>query len=216
VKKALMMLALLGCSKGETATTKPAASANLAESPPPTQEQLQLAQLKEATGLPEMSAALAIIKPQLRDSRNDVSVANVAFQMWATMHMKWSDVAVEKNETSYALFQKDPDEERGKRVCLSGQIIQIAKEAGTNRKGFAGLISTGTGNLFNFFAVGSSGTLVSTSWAKICGVALEKFDYSNSGGGTGHAVSIVGMFDLPENRSAAPKAVDVNSLPQSR
>lgn len=210
-----MLVALIGCSKREAANEKPATSANVVESPPPTAEQMQLAKLKEATELPEMSAALEIMKPHFRDSRNDVSTAAIAFEMWASRHMKWSDVSTEKNATSYALFQKDPDEERGKRLCLSGQIIQIAKESGTTRKGFGGLISTGSGNLFNFFAVGTSGTLVATSWAKLCGVAVEKFDYSNSGGGTGHAITIVGMFDLPENR-ASKQAVDVNSLPTAR
>jgi hypothetical protein len=30
-----------------------------------------------------------------------------------------------------------------------------------------------------------------------------RYDYHDSGGGTGHAVQVVGMFDLPENRPAA-------------
>jgi hypothetical protein len=31
-------------------------------------------------------------------------------------------------------------------------------------------------------------------------VVAGKYDYVNSGGGTGHAVAAVGMFDLPDNR----------------
>lgn len=31
-------------------------------------------------------------------------------------------------------------------------------------------------------------------------VVTGNYDYSNSAGGTGHAVDLVGMFDLPENK----------------
>jgi hypothetical protein len=31
-------------------------------------------------------------------------------------------------------------------------------------------------------------------------VVTGKYSYANSGGGTGHAVTLVGVFDLPENK----------------
>jgi len=69
-------------------------------------------------------------------------------------------------------------------------------------KHFVGLVMSNAGNLFHFDAVGSTGTLVGTNYARICGVITGLYDYSNSAGGTGHAVQIVGMFDLPENKTA--------------
>ncbi len=56
------------------------------------------------------------------------------------------------------------------------------------------------GNIYRFLAAGSSGTLVPQSYGRFCGVVTGTYDYSNSGGGTGHAVEMVGMFDLPENK----------------
>lgn len=197
-KTAIMCLLIVGCSKGETGSALDSGSQVPPPAPPPTQEQMRLAKLKEAIDLPEMSAAFAGIKSEIDDGFNKESDGTLAFQLWATSHMKWSDVSVEKNETSFAAFQKDPDEGRGKRVCVSGKIIQIAK---VDKRGFNGLMMSGSGNLFHFFAVGSTGELVAQSYGQFCGVLLQKYDYSNSGGGTGHALSIVGMFDLPENRA---------------
>ena len=36
--------------------------------------------------------------------------------------------------------------------------------------------------------------------ARFCGIATGRDTYANTGGGTTHAVRVVGMFDLPENR----------------
>lgn len=38
--------------------------------------------------------------------------------------------------------------------------------------------------------------------ARFCGVVTGLYDDSNSGVGVGHAVQMVGMFDLPENKPA--------------
>jgi hypothetical protein len=92
------------------------------------------------------------------------------------------------------------DENRGKRLCAPGVLIEIAVEkASSTKKAASGLLMSDAGNLFRFYALGSSGELVAQSRARLCGVVTGRFDYSNSAGGTGHAVKIVGMFDLPEN-----------------
>ena len=51
--------------------------------------------------------------------------------------MRWSDVAVEKDETTYALVQKDTNVERGKRLCASGSIIEIEADRVTTSCGYA-------------------------------------------------------------------------------
>ena len=44
--------------------------------------------------------------------------------------MVWSDVGVAQDERKYALVAKDADadEERGKRMCVPGNLIQISVE----------------------------------------------------------------------------------------
>lgn len=48
-------------------------------------------------------------------------------------------------------------------------------------------------------SVSSTGRLVEDSRARLCGFVTGKYSYSNSGGGSSHAVQLVGMFKLPEN-----------------
>lgn len=57
------------------------------------------------------------------------------------------------------------------------------------------------GKLYRFIAVGSTGALVESSRAKFCGVVVGQQHYQNSAGGVAHSVQLVGMFDLPENRT---------------
>jgi hypothetical protein len=115
--------------------------------------------------------------------------------------MYWDDVVVSEDETTYALAKKDIDVARGKRLCFSGTIVQIMAHKNTLGKTDEGLILSEAGNIFYFATIGSSGDLVAQSYGRICGVIADEYDYSNSIGGTGHALDMVGFFDLPENRT---------------
>lgn len=129
------------------------------------------------------------------------SRGSLLFTVWAAKHMHWSDVSVAKDETSYALVRKDSESERGKRMCTSGQLVQIEVERlPTGGKVSTGLLDSNAGNLYHFITAGSSGQLVEQSYARVCGVVTGSYDYENSAGGTGHAVGLIGMFDLPENK----------------
>ena len=148
------------------------------------------------------AGAVAFTRPYMEDTVDQDSAGAVMLAAWASRNMKWTDVAVATDETSYALVRKDSDAARGKRICTSGQIIQIEvyKFQSGDRPLSEGLLMSNGGNLYNYIAAGSSGTLVEQSYARFCGVVTGKYDYSNSAGGEGHAVEMVGMFDLPENK----------------
>jgi hypothetical protein len=174
--------------------------------PPPAPSPLEVL-LSKAT----ISEAIEQVKDQMSDTNDETSPGAVMLALWAANHLQWTDVAVPKNETSFALVRKDPDANRGKRMCVSGTIIQIEKEKAGSPDGdvahlvstlWTGLLLSGNKNIVSFIAAGSTGELVEDSNARFCGVVIGTYDYANSGGGEGHAVSLVGMFDLPENRKA--------------
>jgi hypothetical protein len=151
--------------------------------------------------LSDFADVLAYATPMMEDTDDKDSDGAVLLAVWASKRMKWTDVAVAKNETTFALVRKDPDEARGKRLCTSGTIIQIeVQKLSGGGKLSEGLLMTWSSNIYNFLAAGSSGELVQQNQARFCGVVTGKYDYSNSGGGKGHAVSLVGMFDLPANK----------------
>lgn len=146
-----------------------------------------------------LSDTLAIVIPLMEDTFDKQSMGSILLTVWSSENLKWSDVNVISNETSFARVKKDSNEERAKKLCLTGRIIQIARQNSSFGKIYSGLIMA-NGNLYNFAAVNSTGDLEDGSIAKYCGIVTGTYDYKNSGGGTGHAVDIVGMFDLPENR----------------
>ena len=145
--------------------------------------------------------ALQIVRPAMDDAfRGEWSRGGLMLALWASAHLRWQDVEVNKNETSFALVRKDSEEARGKKMCTSGNLVQIEKEGEGVAKVYSGLLINDYGNIYSFYAAGSTGDLVARSRARLCGVVIGTYDYPNSAGGEGHAVALVGMFDLPENK----------------
>jgi hypothetical protein len=194
------LVVMVGCGRGSSGGPEPAPSASAATAAPappvdPVKQSLILMDQLPVT------EAFSFQRPVMTDAVNEDSSGTQVFAMWAARRMRWPDVGVAADETSPALVRKDPDEARGKRICASGQIIQIAvQKPPSGGKLAVGILSSDAGYLYRFFAAGSSGALVENSYAHFCGLVTGLFDYSNSVGGTGHAISLVGMFDLPENR----------------
>lgn len=199
VSIALACSTLGACSRG-SAKPDPAPIATVAPPAPPPKPEGPLERIMKAD---DYASALGIAAPVFKDATEQTDPGALLLTAWAIPNMKWSDVAAVKDETSYALARKDSDEARGKRLCASGTLIQIEKQKSDIGKFFDGLLTTYSGSLFHFLAAGSTGTLVQNSTARICGVVTGLYDYSNSGGGVGHAVQLVGMFDLPENKVVA-------------
>lgn len=143
--------------------------------------------------------AIKIAAPS--DSTNDNDPGTLLLTGWAHLHMTLESVKVTQDETTFGRVMKDPDEERGKRACFSGSIVQIDTErVREGEKIYVGMLMTGSVNVVRFYAVGSSGDLVARHSARFCGVVTGRYSYANAAGGSTHAVAVVGLFDLPENK----------------
>jgi hypothetical protein len=95
-------------------------------------------------------------------------------------------------ETSVGHVQKDEEAERGKRLCVEGTIDSIERRDVAGRKRFVGRLALANGDVVEFVALGTTGALIKRSTATLCGAVVGKRD--------GRPV-LVGLFDLPENRS---------------
>lgn len=134
--------------------------------------------------------------PQMSDSLDKPSQGAITFAAWAALYMTWRSLQ-EVEETTHGKVMKDPDAERGKRVCMQGRVVQIARDGAV----FRGVFDDYLGNkVISFIAVGSSGALVDGSPGRFCGVATERHTYSRAYGGVINSALVVGMFDLTENR----------------
>jgi len=163
--------------------------------PPPEED----TPVKRLVNVSTLAAALQITLPLMEDTINKQSDGTIALSIWSTQHLKWSDVGVPRNETSIRLILKDSDAARGKRMCLPGMVVQIHKERGIERL-YTGIFGAYYGQGFiSYAAVGDTGELVDQSPARFCGIVTGRYTYGNAAGGTTHAVSMVGMFDLPGN-----------------
>lgn len=206
---------------GSTRTTSNAVTASpiptFAAAPPPDPAELTRQWLARADAS-DWRAAFEAAQDEMSDTPNEDSHGTALLALWAARRMRWSDVTVPQDETTFALVRKDPDAQRGKRMCSSGTIIEIREEKPATQGRLAhGLFNSDSDHLYRFWAAGSTGALVEQSYTTFCGIVTGKFDYSNSAGGTGHAVTQVGMFDLPENRSAPmPRTVSVSDLPRAQ
>jgi hypothetical protein len=206
---ALLFVSLSCCSRGTEAPARgePARPTGLAAEPPASLAAPALPSAPdpyvEVLKLASYAPALAYARPLMGDAANGMSLGAKVMTVWAAKRMRLADVAVVANETSYLLVQKDSERERGKRMCVTGRLIEIQKQ----QQNFVpeaiflgGMFMGATLHVVRFAAVGSTEELVESSVGRFCGLVAGTYSYANSGGGVTHAVSMIGMFDLPENR----------------
>lgn len=131
--------------------------------------------------------AITLAKPTM----TEVGGGAKLFVTYAAAKLRWADVDVPA-ETTVGHVLKDPEIERGKRLCTEGRVETIERRDLERRKIYIGSLRDADGDVISFVAVGTTGELVKRSQARFCGVVVGKAD---------NAVAIVGMFDLPENRT---------------
>lgn len=188
----------LGCSKEDSSRSVSGATVDPIERATRTDAEPSLADRLAATD--SFAAAVELAKPMMDDTTDEISPGALALALWGTRRMRLADVVLAKNadETKPALIHKDSDRERGKRLCVRGHIVQITKD---DLGIFIGLLMMNDGDVVHYLACGDTGDLVERSRARFCGVAIGRYTYANAGGGTTHAIEMVGMFDLPSNRA---------------
>lgn len=193
---AAMFLALVACGK-KTDDPSPTNPSNSYNESPQNNAGIALSSLKN---LPTLSAAIAATRLKMEE-RNDgmPSMGAVQLAIWGHDKMRWTDIQA-LPATKWAVVKKDPEVVRGQRICTSGSIIEIQTDRSTGNPLFIGGMGDEAGNIYRFVAVGSSGDLVAESNARFCGVVTNAVSYPNSMGGIGHAIQLVGLFDLPANK----------------
>lgn len=146
-----------------------------------------------------LPGAIALLVPLMDDTTGNLGPANAVLAEWMIAHAVTLKEIEALPSTTAARVKKDSAAERGKRLCASGSIVEISVDRSAGTPVFHGGMTSEDG-IVRFTVVRSTGTLVESSYARICGVLSGRDDYDNSAGGVTHAVRVVGLFDLPENR----------------
>jgi hypothetical protein len=194
---------LISSRSAKTAATSPLETTVPTTQPAPTEDpdptKTALIKMDTMTAL----GAFIFAKSGMADTVAADSGGSALFALWGARRMRWSDVYVTADETTFAKVRKDSSDQIGKRMCSAGEVVEIhAEKPATGGHVANGLLMSDSEHIYRFIAAGSSGDLGQESRANFCGFVTGNYDYPNSAGGTGHAVTVVGMFDLPENRSA--------------
>jgi hypothetical protein len=134
--------------------------------------------------------AIDLARPAFADTTDELGDGAKLLANYAAKKLRWDEVHVPA-ETTLARVEKDPQLERGKRLCATGEIERIARRDLEDRRVYVGRLRTVENDAVAFVATGTTGDLVKRSTGTLCGVVL---------GMSGDAVSILGMFDLDENR----------------
>jgi hypothetical protein len=178
-----------------TAQPEPVTSAAVTKTPSVTEQLFALRNVEQA---------ITLLRPRFTDTYGPLDEEGTQFSVWAADYLTLESLQA-VDETRHAFVMKDSESERGRRICSSGTVVQISVSRDSGRSIATGLLITSGGDLLSFAAVGSTSDILPKSPARLCGVVIGKNDYPNSGGGTGHSVFVVGMFDLPQNKRATKR-----------
>jgi hypothetical protein len=204
---ALTMVATLttGCKKHEDPIAVPV------DAPPPTTP--AVAREPDVRGAATLSAALDEARAKMGDGPAP-SEGALLLAAWADRALDWADVD-RQSETSAARVLERPSSERGKRLCASGEIAEIADFDASGTKVHAGRLVADPTTTLHFLAVRSVGTLAPRGRARVCGIVTGVIE-PNDGKGS-PMVQLVGLFDLADNRRSldakAPAAYAPRATP---
>ncbi len=74
-----------------------------------------------------LTDAIAAARPMMNNTVGRLDVGSALLAMWASKNLSWAALEA-LPETSPALFKKDPDAERGRRLCMTGTVLEIRAE----------------------------------------------------------------------------------------
>jgi len=103
--------------------------------PPPTMKGSAAAAVPTAPPIGEASltAEIAKVRPLITETNGPLDRGTATLALWASSHLTWADLK-SLNATSPALFRKDPDQERGRVICIEGTIQEIRAEKNLARR----------------------------------------------------------------------------------
>lgn len=113
-------------SAGPTASAEHVLEGLLSGAPEPSSSATGMAGKRVPDGA-SLKEAIEFARPHMTNSVGRLDVGTALLALWASQHLEW-DSLQSLVETSPALFRKDPEAERGKRLCASGVISGIRAE----------------------------------------------------------------------------------------
>jgi hypothetical protein len=80
-----------------------------------------------------LAAEISAARPLISDTNGSLDRGTASLALWASTNLTWSDLKA-LTPTSPALFRKDPEQERGRSICIDGVIQEIRAEKNLSRR----------------------------------------------------------------------------------
>lgn len=205
MKKALLIgcvIAVSGCDKPEKIDS-PQSTIKQPEKEL-TQEEKDEALVHEIADAPTLDEALKLATPQLGNQyqKNErVSLGANGLVWWAEKNLTW-DLLNKLQGTTYLEFRKDSFLEVGKKICANVSVSEIeAIRSKDSVQYFATLKDRKKKDqIYQTVLYKSTKGINENSKVRVCGIALENFQYKNIANKYTNSIFMVGLLDLPENR----------------
>lgn len=144
----------------------------------------------------DLPQALALTAPLMKNTRGpQPDEGSEVFARWASESLWWSHMG-SLEATTWALAMKDPALERGRRLCVTGQVAQIRADRAWNKPVYRGVLALDAASFVTFVAVGSTTNVLPNKEASFCGVVTGLWLYPSLSGEAIEAVHTVGMFEI--------------------
>jgi hypothetical protein len=80
-----------------------------------------------------LAAEIEVARPLISDTSGPLDRGTASLALWASTNLTWSELK-SLPTTNPALFRKDPDQERGRLLCIEGTIQEIRAEKNLSRR----------------------------------------------------------------------------------
>jgi hypothetical protein len=166
--------------------------AQVAEAPKPTAKPVSVERPPpppDITSAKNLAAAIDFARPQLTDTRDAPSDGAKLLVRYGAAKLKWADVAVAKDETTFAVVLQDPAAAIGKRLCAAVRVERIEKVTVNDTAVHTARLVTKPGNALEVYVVGAP--VKQGAPARFCGVVTGRLDVAKKS-----AAFAVGMFGM--------------------
>lgn len=189
---AVVLAALVACKAAPSTKTTPKPETSVAV----TAEKAPLQPSEEVMTKTTLAEAVAFVRPHCADAKETLSPGSILLTLWAKDYL--TAPALDRlPSTTYKAVQRDSEEERGKKICTTGKVVQIRRDRAElwgTKKVWEGVIMLPSLDALHFIAVGEVADITEGTTATYCGVVIGRYSYGNTRGGTALAVTTVGLF----------------------
>lgn len=160
----------------------------------------------EGETAPTLDAAIERFRASFADGVGMPSEGTMRLAVWAASNLTWAALESAKPETTLAALSHGVEPERGKRLCESGEVVDLRDDTSHGVRLAMGVLAKGAGMPVHFVAAGSTEGVAAKRTARLCGIVTGRLRLRDATGRDVEHVQVVGMFDVPQNKSVAAPA----------